>query len=292
MIRDDELGPGASYWPSVGDLFMSLFIVAIALIAVVLLVFLPGEPTDSPLRALERCEERNARLKYELEVCQREREAVSRETEKLADALRESQQRVADLEKELARTLSLYKDSDAAYRQCSERVDELSDYPGCKTPIITIAPGENFFASGSAEVSPDFARDLRNGGFQEIAAEIIERNQGQWSRVDTLEIIGHTDGLPFKRAGNLDRCLPQVFEGRNAIGRCKAGSNNDLGLMRALAIKDAWRSFVGEHPHRAELEPIKMRTYSAGQTVPIEPGQFKADDPRARRIEMRLTRLN
>jgi hypothetical protein len=291
MIRDDEGGCGVSYWPSVSDLFMTLFIIAIALIAVVLFVFLPGKPTEGPFESLDVCNQRYNRLKQELDVCKRRRDERGHEVEQSSRQLVEAQRRVADLTKALADAEKRLGDAEKEAQRCKQRLGSPLVDPDCKIPIIPIEPKGNFFASGSAEVSVAFARDLRDGEFQKIAAEIIRRNQVERSRVDTLEIIGHTDGLPFKQAGNLDRCLPLVFDGRTEIGRCRAGSNNDLGLMRAMAIKAAWRHFVARHEERAQLELIEVRTYSAGQTLPIDPVHFQTEDPRARRIEMRLTRL-
>jgi len=86
--------------------------------------------------------------------------------------------------------------------------------------------------------------------------------------------------------------LPKVLGGSDtAMGGLMPGSNNDLGLLRALAIKQAWQGFVADHADRAGIEPIKVRTYSAGQTLPVERGRFDVEDARARRIELRLTKL-
>ncbi|HYN77625.1 MAG TPA: hypothetical protein VES73_07520, partial [Lamprocystis sp. (in: g-proteobacteria)] len=166
--------------------------------------------------------------------------------------------------------------------------------PDCTTPIIEIPPGGNFFSTGRAEVDEAFASDLSIGAFNEIANEIIRRNRTHGLSVDTLEVIGHTDGLPFRGKGNLDQLLPDVLNGRMGIDRLKPGSNNDLGLLRALAIKQAWLKFIPDRsePEQAQLKLIEVRTYSAGQTLPVDPGHFQAGDPRARRIELRLTKLH
>jgi hypothetical protein len=78
-----------------------------------------------------------------------------------------------------------------------------------------------------------------------------------------------------------------------------AGSNNDLGLLRSLALKREWINYVESYEpnkDREILRRLKIRCYSAGQTIPPVPidnptiDVFRKKDDRARRIEMRLTR--
>ena len=117
-------------------------------------------------------------------------------------------------------------------------------------------------------------------------------------KVDTLEVIGHTDGVPISNKGNLDTKLPAVLAGDSeALKALIAGSNNDLGLLRALAVKQKWIEYSDSHPQSHILSTIAIRCYSAGQTIlPIPqadpvPFDYLLNDPKARRIEMRLTRL-
>jgi hypothetical protein len=46
--------------------------------------------------------------------------------------------------------------------------------------------------------------------------------------------------------------------------RLTPGSNNDLGLLRALAIKSELLGFVAKDANRVQLEQIEVRCYSAG----------------------------
>jgi hypothetical protein len=242
MIRDDEASYGASYWPSVSDLFMTLFIIAIALVGSVLFVLLPSSGDDG------------WEQKY-----------------------RDSQAEVASLRKELeaARLKTTSLEQDLA--QCKEQLADCrnGNCPVDETPNIIISNADRFFALGSAALTPDFEGYLGSGSgaFQQIAAEIIRRNRDSRLKVNTLEIIGHTDGIPLANRGNLDTVLPSVLDGTNIdLLRLKPGSNNDLGLLRALAIKQAWGRFIAqpEQPERAQLKGIEVRTYSAGQTLPVE----------------------
>lgn len=354
MIHDDESGSGASYWPSVSDLFMTLFIIAVAMAASVLFVFLPNPDdeyvvTTVPRGYIESLQDRIIDLEYEVTVLQtslhwskKERSQSEQELAQCPDqlaALRArlvaSQKEIFRLERELVqcrdRLITLRGQLDSAQQERSRIEQELNQYRDqvialrseldserrersrlkeaedqrrdqlgqCirerddKPPIITIADSGVFFPAGSAVVTPAFESYLHARGFDEIASEIIRRNSKGALNVDTLEVIGHTDGIPLKKgSGNLDAALPKVLAGTDAaLTGLIAGSNNDLGLLRALAIKQAWQRFVAGHAHRTQIEPIKVRTYSAGQTLPVEPGRFDVEDARARRIELRLTKL-
>ena len=311
MIRDDRSSDGVSYWPSVSDLFMTLFIIAVAILGSVVFVLMPQPVTDKDSVIAElsselqrarievaRLDKIVSRIRKDLGEYKRALEGCKAEKQKTGEGLNEEisklESAVADLE---SRTQSWERDNNRLNKdlaQCQRQRERfLSDIPRHdKPPIITIRSDKgHFFASGSAAVSPDFGGSLRTGGFREIAREILERNRDGNLNVDTLEVIGHTDGIPMKGRGNLDERLPSVLSGEGDPGSLSAGSNNDLGLLRALAIKREWRRFVESHPERETLERVEVRTYSAGQTLPVDGGSFRQQDPRARRIDLRLTKL-
>lgn len=315
MIREDDAG-GWSYWPSVSDLFMTLFIVSMAL-AAVLFVLLPAsmESETGPLiaqlrarvaeltRALEREREGHALRAAELaRLHERMTELDGTVAALYAELVKERERRAA-AEAELGSAnaaLVAFQQRHAAMTEAVTRyektVAEAAEAMNLdKPPIIEVKSREDrFFALGSATLTPEFEADLAatQGAFEQIAAEILMRNRTRLRRVDTLEIIGHTDGIALRRRGNLDTELPSLLSGEHEdMGRLQPGSNNDLGLLRALAIKQAWGRFAARHPGRAELASIEVRTYSAGQTLPVAAGRFKLEDERARRIELRLTQL-
>ena len=282
MISDDELGHTVSYWPSVSDLFMTLFVVAIALVGAVVLLGLPVS-TAGHIVTLEQCQE-------ELKTAQAKIGGLEGQVRNLQEELKTAQAKIGDLEGQIRNLQEELKSAQAKIKDLEGRVHDLDDKP----PIITIADADkhHFFSSGSATLTPDFETDLASGGFQEIAAEILKRNRDGRRAVDTLEIIGHTDGVPIARQGNLDAMLPVLLDGDSSgFERLSPGSNNDLGLLRALAIKTAWHQFVARHPERSRLDAIAVRTYSAGQTLPVSEGGYRAEDARSRRIELRLTKL-
>lgn len=327
MISDDEAGHQVSYWPSVSDLFMTLFITAIALVAVVLFLFLvnPGEAVFKgqiielrnllgmpPLPAENDEQYRRAfgdtirRAIAEIKACQETQQNVNAlatcktENQRLAEENRELSTRLSAVTQERDRLTAKLEKSKREVERITAELEELrrkiGDLTGPagglndKPPIITIA-SDVLFPSGGITVATAANDSLWAGGFKDITQEILKRNANGQRMVDTLEIIGHTDSMPMKeKRGNLDAGLPQVLAGAAPIAGLKPGSNNDLGLLRALAIKQAWQAFVAQHPDRAALEQIQVRTYSAGQTIPVHP-DGPVDDADARRIEMRLTKL-
>jgi flagellar motor protein MotB len=333
MISDDDGGQQVSYWPSISDLFMTLFITAIALVGVVFFVFLvnPGDKVFKgqikELRDLlglgplpeqfslsesdaltETIRQAIAKIKASDQL-QADVDALSKavlKAESMGKELQAVREKLAAAEIEQARLISEV----ATLREQQERsaswiakAIEVAASMGIdldagvgiqggsdKPPFIDV-PADVLFPSGGSIVSETAASRLDDKEFRGLADEILKRNAVGLQVVDTLEIIGHTDGVPMKGArGNLDSGLPAVLSGAASISGLRPGSNNDLGLLRALAIKRAWQDYVATHPQSASLRCINVRTYSAGQTIPFDP-LGPVDDERARRIELRLTNL-
>ena len=267
MLEEDE---GLSFWPSVSDLFLTLFIVAIAL-AVLGLLILSKDQTGSAVTVDDEPGGPEQIEALELELAQ-----VALRNGALEQDLASAESHIERMEQEL---LGL----------------EGVEVPrGDRPPIIVISDSDRsfFFDLGSSLVGSEFESDLRLRAFKELASEILVRNRSGQLNVDTLEVIGHTDGVPVTGGGNLDQGLPEYLRGEDeAFESLLPGSNNDLGLLRAMAIKRAWHGFVEQHPSRDLLGQIAVRTYSAGQTLPINLGRVDLEDARARRIEIRLTKL-
>lgn len=337
---DDEL-PSQSYWPSVSDLFLTLFIISIAIIAAVFCALLPtnnvgkdralihavgndlrhvrepmnrlrkvlelepigsavpaevidalNETCNAAITRIESLEERLARLMGSKDA-QEEMERLFKENEDL-------KRQLAELKEQLARlTRTFGADPDAIAKIIREN-EELRRQLHDKPPNIQISEQkEDYrFESGSSVMGPAFIEGLRKNEFARLADEIIDREEANRVKVDTLEIIGHTDGVPLSRGGNLDQKLPDLLAGsRDKISSLTPGSNNDLGLLRALAVRQQWEQFIDAQEKRDILRKIQVRCYSAGQTIlphtedEPEADDFRQPDPRARRIEMRLTRL-
>lgn len=350
MQESEDENPSPGYWPSVSDLFITLFIISIAILAAVFFALLPKnnitaekaiivavgqdfgkirKPVNSlreilglePIRASqapdevvaavdETCSKAGERI-HTLEADIKKLSQLDTAREQLSKLQQENRALKASLvshEQELARLRKILSTIEGVDIEniIAENLDlrrQLNDKP----PIIQISEQkeEYRFAKGSSFMKQDFIDGLRDNEFDRLAREIIDRESEGRVKVDTLEIIGHTDGTALSGDGNLDWQLPSVLGGQmSSLSALKPGSNNDLGLLRALAVREQWSAFVreeyvnkGKLAEAALLQKVQIRCCSAGQTVLPIPKEnpkaedFKQDDARARRIEMRLTRL-
>jgi flagellar motor protein MotB len=167
-------------------------------------------------------------------------------------------------------------------------ISQISGKKSTDTPPIIVIKDEGAyrFASGSAEIS----QEMSNYILQKIVPEIEARTK-QYG-INVVEIIGHTDGQANGQVtSNLDVNLENVVSGNIPVGNLRAGSNADLGLMRALSVVKALRDIQTKENR---LSGLSFRAYSAAQLI-LPNGQFAAiarqDDVTRRRIEIRFTRL-
>ena len=116
--------------------------------------------------------------------------------------------------------------------------------------VIDESSGNIKFKSGSAELNPQ----LKNHIATKIAPEINKILQTR--EIDFIQIIGHTDGEGINQNSNLDKTLETVAQGTQPVSKLSAGSNADLGLMRALAV-------VRQIQQTSGLENVEFRAYSA-----------------------------
>ncbi|MEA5617507.1 flagellar motor protein [Cronbergia sp. UHCC 0137] len=154
-------------------------------------------------------------------------------------------------------------------------------------PIIIIKDqGDYRFASGSAEIP----QKMSNYILRQIVPEIEARTK-QYG-INVVEIIGHTDGQPNGNgSSNLDVNLENVVSGNLTVGKLQAGSNADLGLMRAVSVVKVLRDIQKKEDR---LRGLSFRAYSAAQLI-LPNGRFagiaRKEDVTRRRIEIRFTRL-
>jgi outer membrane protein OmpA-like peptidoglycan-associated protein len=146
------------------------------------------------------------------------------------------------------------------------------------SPIIIDEKSGNFkFPSGSAELTPDLQKYIQAAILPEIKKATEKGN------IDFIQIIGHTDSQGISNFSNLDGKLTSAATGNEKINALKAGSNSDLGLMRAVAVV--------QFLNTKKLEKVKFRAYSAGQLYlpsgELAKSDIGADDTR-RRIEIRF----
>lgn len=146
------------------------------------------------------------------------------------------------------------------------------------SPLIIDEKSGNFeFPSGSAELTPDLRKYIQNTIIPKI------KNSTEKGDIDFIQIIGHTDSQWISNTSNLDNKLTAAATGSEAINALKAGSNTDLGLMRAVAVV--------QFLNTKKLGRTKFRAYSAGQLYSpsgeLTKTDISADDTR-RRIEIRF----
>ncbi|MGB5714986.1 MAG: hypothetical protein WBM44_29210 [Waterburya sp.] len=146
------------------------------------------------------------------------------------------------------------------------------------SPIVIDESSGNFkFKSGSAELNPQ----LKNHISTKISPDINKILQSR--EIDFIQIIGHTDGEGIKQNSNLDKTLETVAQGTQPVSKLLAGSNADLGLMRALAVVQELQN--------TGLQNIEFRAYSAAQLY-LPSGRLASvdrhPDETRRRIEIRF----
>jgi hypothetical protein len=148
-------------------------------------------------------------------------------------------------------------------------------------PIINLSEADGyFFAVGSAELTPDFAADLRGAVVDRLLQIAVAFD------VDVIEIIGHTDEQPItSRVSNLDRRLSSVTLGESEVGSLQWADNAGLGLARALAVVQV----LSADPR---LHNFRILPLSAAQLVGVDGRLTRWDDHgdvrERRRIEIRM----
>jgi flagellar motor protein MotB len=147
-------------------------------------------------------------------------------------------------------------------------------------PIINLSEaGGYYFATGSAELTPSFATELRTLVTDKLL-EIAEAYD-----VDVIEVIGHTDEQPVNRStSNLDRSLASVTTGGSA-GVLQWADNAGLGLARALSVVER----LSADPR---LKSFRILPLSAAQLINTD-GRIThwdnhGDVRERRRIEIRM----
>ena len=146
------------------------------------------------------------------------------------------------------------------------------------TPIIIDKKSGTFnFRSGSAELKPELVQYIESKVVPQIKTIIQQRS------IAFIQVIGHTDGVAINQGSNLDQKLQKVAQEGDvpAAKELRAGSNADLGLMRAIAV-------VQELQKNTSLKGLKFRAYSAAQLYLPDGKKAPVLDEDRRRIEIRF----
>ncbi|MFN5515189.1 MAG: hypothetical protein ACK5CA_10675 [Cyanobacteriota bacterium] len=139
-------------------------------------------------------------------------------------------------------------------------------------PIEIDEKSGNFtFPLGEAELPPKLRDYIRQKIIPDITETVANRS------IDFIQVIGHTDGNPINRQGNLDLKLNNTTK----VESLQAGSNADLGLMRALAV-------IQEIKKSGQVDGVQFRAYSAGQLYDRQGNLFISEQDDRRRIEIRF----
>ena len=150
-----------------------------------------------------------------------------------------------------------------------------------KPPVIRLSDAKDYrFARGSFKVNKTFRSKLISEELPKIDRAI------QCYAIDTIEIIGHTDNSPNTGLSNIDK-FPKPEELTKGFKNVYAGSNADLGLLRAFSVQTLLKEEIGRmHPQLA------FKSYSASSLItPGDKSNLDANtDQEKRRIEIRLTR--
>ena len=151
-------------------------------------------------------------------------------------------------------------------------------------PIINLSEAQGYyFATGKADIRPDFEQFLRSVIVPQLVQLAHEYNVG------TIEVIGHTDEQPIaQRPSNLDAMLLNTLNDKASVSSLIPADNAGLGLARAVAV-----TRILKEDNR--LKPYTILPLSGGELITpadrLTAGGGGADKTR-RRIEIRLRRSN
>jgi hypothetical protein len=272
-LRSYEATEDLNVWPSFTDLMANAFMIIslFLLLALFKSLFFKYAAEESEQNLSDT--ERQVRL-------------LQREIATLENELGESTADVSQLNRASAELRQLLLNSN---EQSRSRVDILqSEIKRLKSapPVVVIQDSGGFqFDSGSA-ILPN---DLKNY----ITVDLVDRIEriSQQRSLYVVEIIGHTDGQINFSKGNLDQQLEEVAQGKIPVESLRAGSNADLGLMRALEVV---KQLQTAQEQTGRLEGVEFRAYSAAQ-LQLPSGDFAAanrnPDANRRRIEIRFSPL-
>lgn len=272
-LRSYEIVESLNVWPSFTDLMANAFMIIslFLLLALFKSLFLKY--------AAEESEQNLSNTERQVQLLQREIATLENELGDSTADVRQLNQASAELRQLL---LSSNEQSRSRVDILQSEIKRLKSAP----PVVVIQDSGGFqFDSGSA-ILPD---DLK----KYITLDLVDRIEkiSQQRSLYVVEIIGHTDGQINFSNGNLDRQLEEVAQGTLPVESLKAGSNADLGLMRALEVVKQLQT-VQEQTGR--LEGVQFRAYSAAQ-LQLPSGDFapanRNPNANRRRIEIRFSPL-
>lgn len=272
-IRSYEEAESLNVWPSFTDLMANAFMIIslFLLLALFKSLFLKYAADESKqnLNDTER----------KVYLLQREIAALENELGASADDVQQLNRASAELRQLLLRS---NERSRSQVDVLQSEIKRLKSAP----PVVVIQDSGGFqFDSGSAILTKDLKKY--------ITVDLVDRIEqiSQQRSLYVVEIIGHTDGQVNFSKGNLDQQLEEVAQGKISVESLRAGSNADLGLMRALEVVKQLQTVQAQ---TGRLEGVQFRAYSAAQ-LQLPSGNFapanRNPDANRRRIEIRFSPL-
>lgn len=272
-IRSYEEAESLNVWPSFTDLMANAFMIIslFLLLALFKSLFLKYAADESKqnLNDTER----------KVYLLQREIAALENELGASADDVQQLNRASAELRQLLLRS------NERSRSQVDVLQSEIKRLKSAPPVVVIQDSGEFQFDSGSAILTKDLKKY--------ITVDLVDRIEqiSQQRSLYVVEIIGHTDGQVNFSKGNLDQQLEEVAQGKISVESLRAGSNADLGLMRALEVVKQLQTVQAQ---TGRLEGVQFRAYSAAQ-LQLPSGNFapanRNPDANRRRIEIRFSPL-
>ena len=148
-----------------------------------------------------------------------------------------------------------------------------------KPPVIRLSDAKDYrFQRGSFLVSDAFKSKLVSEELPKIDKAV------QCYAIDTIVIIGHTDSSPNAGVSNMDK-YSSLDKLSSEFTSVFAGSNADLGLLRAVSVQKLLQESIGN-----KYDDLEFRSYSASSLIDPPVSKNSKLDKEKRRIEIQLTR--
>jgi len=292
-IPEYKLNP----WPAVSDLMLTFFILALVVGILTAMVSVlkqraplapnkgntPAAATQGQWDKLQnlvtKLKDENSKLRAEIALASNQ-----------ISQLEKANERIPLLEEEIARLTERIKSLEKVIQDQGGVIDDLTnevnDFEKTslkdKPRIWELPASRNYtFELGSAILSSEFKKACRTTLFPDFK-RVLSDNPS----MAVMEIVGHTDSVPVGSKGNFDREILAFLETNSGIDSFTGGSNADLGLMRALALRAEWLDWIVDR----DVREHSVWCYSAASTIPPKGSKLSGTANReSRRIEVRFT---
>ena len=259
-------------WPAFTDLMSNSFMILslLLLLAIIKSLFIESISDANQNRAMKLQQKVN-NLQSKLQ--QKRNEVIG-----LQGTVGNLQNQVTQLQGKLTTSKKELEQKSNRVTELIIEIDKLNS-----PPVIVIRDLKSRrFESGSAKISGKLKGFIESDLVKQIE-NFAKEYQGY-----IVEVIGHTDGqINQGSVSNLDTQLEQITKGNGSVSILAAGSNADLGLMRALAVVQKL-----QNNSRLQELGLQFRAYSAAQLY-NSTGDYaevnRNPDQSRRRIEVRFT---